>query len=207
MFNYYSKPTPVRQSVGASNRVLDVTEVKAGDLLVSHVVLRDGIFDFSVVLILDADESGTLGVVLNRHSQLDLGAVLPGWIDVVSPPGVLFDGGPVSPNGAICLASLAGAEEPPGWRRIFGSVGLLHLDTPVELVAGAFEALRIFAGYAGWAPGQLQSELERDAWIVVPAQRDDIFGIEQGDLWKRVLRRQGLAVGIFSTWTDRPDWN
>lgn len=181
--------------------------VSPGDLLVSHVVLRDGVFDFSVVLIIDADDNGTLGVVLNRHSDLELASVLPGWETVVTEPRILFDGGPVSRNGAVCLASVGGAEEPPGWRRLFGSVGLLHLDTPVELVAGAFDAVRIFAGYAGWAPGQLEAELMRDAWFVATARHDDIFGLDQSDLWQRVLRRQAPEAAIYSTWTDRPDDN
>lgn len=184
-----------------------MTAVSPGDLLVSHVGLRDGVFDFSVVLILDVDDSGTLGVVLNRHSKMQLASVLPDWVEVVSPPGVLFDGGPVSRNGAICVASVAAAEEPPGWRRLFGNVGLLHLDTPVELVVGAFHALRIYAGYAGWAPGQLDGELARQAWFVVPAQADDIFGADQSDLWQRILRRQELEVAVFSTWTDEPNEN
>lgn len=181
--------------------------VSPGDLLVSHVVLRDGVFDFSVVLIIDADEHGTLGVVLNRHSELKLASVLPGWETVVSEPRILFDGGPVSRNGAVCLASVRGDEEPPGWRRLFDSIGLLHLDTPVELVEGAYDALRIFAGYAGWAPGQLEAELMRDAWFVARARHDDIFGVDQRDLWQRVLRRQDPDTAIYSTWTDSPDDN
>jgi putative transcriptional regulator len=181
--------------------------VTPGDLLISHVVLRDGVFDFTVVLILDADESGTLGVVLNRVAEVSLGSVLPDWVIAVSEPKVLFDGGPVSPNGAICLASVPGDEEPPGWRRLFGRIGLLHLDTPVELVVGAFDALRIFAGYAGWGPGQLEVELAGDAWFVARVRHDDIFGIDQRDLWRRVLRRQDPDVAIYSTWTEEPDLN
>lgn len=181
--------------------------VTPGDLLISHVVLRDGVFDSTVVLILDADESGTLGVVLNRVAEMALGSVLPDWVVAVSEPKLLFDGGPVSPNGAICLASVADDEEPPGWRRLFGRVGLLHLDTPVELVVGAFDALRIFAGYAGWASGQLELELARDAWFVAKARHDDIFGADQTDLWHRVLRRQAPDVAVYSTWSEDPDAN
>lgn len=181
--------------------------VTPGDLLISHVVLRDGVFDFTVILILDADDSGTLGVVLNRTAEVALDAVLPDWVIAVSEPKILFDGGPVSRNGAICLASVSGNEEPPGWRRLFGTVGLLHLDTPVELVVGAYDALRIFAGYAGWAPGQLELELARDAWFVARARHDDIFGVDQRDLWHRVLRRQNPEVAVYSTWTDEPEAN
>ncbi|OYO19429.1 hypothetical protein CGZ93_13830 [Enemella dayhoffiae] len=184
-----------------------MSPVRAGDLLVSHITLRDGVFDSAVVLVLDCDDSGALGVVLNRYSEVDLDAVLPGWSDHVTPPQVLFDGGPVSPNGAICLARLAGSEEPPGWRRVVDDIGLLHLDTPLELVAGAYADLRIFAGYAGWSPGQLDGELARDSWIVARATTADVFGPDQEDLWRRVLRRQPLEAAIYSTWTDDPDAN
>lgn len=181
--------------------------VQAGDLLISHVVLTDGVFDFTVVLILDADSSGILGVVLNQVSEVELGTVLPQWADQVSDPQVLFDGGPVSPNGAICLASISSEEDPPGWRRVFDNVGLLHLDTPIELVAGAYDDLRIFAGYAGWDAGQLESELARDLWFVAKARYDDVFGANPDDLWRTVLRRQKPEVAVFSTWTEDPDQN
>ena len=92
----------------------------AGDLLVASIMLADGVFNQTVVLILDADEDGALGVILNEISQTPLDAVLPEWVSTVSEPRLLFHGGPVSPNGAICLASVAAdGEEPPGWRPLF----------------------------------------------------------------------------------------
>jgi putative transcriptional regulator len=181
---------------------------QAGDLLVASVALTDGIFDQTVVLLLDHDESGTLGVVVNRFSHLDLDDVLPQWADEVALPGRLHYGGPMSPNGAICLASLADpGTEPPGWRRLFHDVGLLHLDTPVEIIQGAFRSLRIFAGYAGWEPNQLAGEVTHGAWHLAPAQYDDIFGQDPESLWRAVLRRQGGPVAYFATWTAEPDQN
>jgi hypothetical protein len=183
-------------------------EPAAGLLLVASVALRDGVFDQTVVLLLDHDESGSLGVVLNRISPVDLSQVLPQWVPEVSFPQLLYAGGPVSPNGAICLASLDSSEaEPPGWRRLFHQVGLLHLDTPVEIVRGAFRDLRIYAGYAGWEAGQLAGELRRGAWHVVPALYDDIFGDQYIDLWQRVLHRQGNPLAYFATWTASPQDN
>ena len=111
----------------------------AGDLLVASILLADGVFNQTVVLILDSDEDGALGVILNEISQTQLESVLPDWVRAVSEPQLLFHGGPVSPNGAICLASVAErGEEPPGWRPLFDNVGLLHLDTPIEIVTGAY---------------------------------------------------------------------
>ena len=143
-----------------AGRPATTREPVAGDLLVASIMLADGVFNQTVVLILDSDEDGALGVILNEISQTPLDAVLPEWVSTVSEPRLLFHGGPVSPNGAICLASVAAdGEEPPGWRPLFQSVGLLHLDTPIEIVSGAYRDLRIFAGYAGWASGQLQEEI------------------------------------------------
>lgn len=180
----------------------------AGELLVASAGHAEGYFRQSVVYLLDADESGALGVVLNRLSQAELADVLPQWRDLVSPPQELFAGGPVSPNGAVCVARLADpAEEPPGWRRIHGDIGLLHLDTPVEIAEGAYSDLRIFAGYAGWEPGQLEGELLQGAWHRFPSTEADLFGADQHALWRRVLRRQGGETAWFATWTEDPELN
>lgn len=179
-----------------------------GSLLIAGVGLSDGVFDQTVVLILDVDASGALGVVLNREAEYDLNAALPGWGPLVSQPRVLFDGGPVSREGAICLASPQRPdEEPPGWRRLFDGVGLLHLDTPIELAEGAYRDLRIFAGYAGWGPGQLQNELGHDMWHVVKASYRDVFDPDPESLWRRVLRRQGGELALLATWTLTPELN
>ena len=183
-------------------------EPRPGDLLVASVALADGVFNATVVLVLDADGDGALGVILNELSPTSLDSVLPDWVPVVSEPQLLFHGGPVSPNGAICLARVrVPGEEPPGWRRLFGDVGLLHLDTPVEIVKGAYDDLRIFAGYAGWASGQLEAEIAEGMWHVVTAEPSDVFGIAPLDLWRAVLRRQRTPVAVFSTWVEDPTTN
>ena len=158
-----------RRAAAQSGRRVSVADPEPGDLLVASALLTDGVFDQTVVLVLDSDEDGALGVILNEISQTTLESVLPDWVSVVSEPRLLFHGGPVSPNGAICLASVAEpGEEPPGWRPVFDRIGLLHLDTPIELVTGgAYADLRIFAGYAGWSPGQLAGEVAQQMWHVV----------------------------------------
>jgi putative transcriptional regulator len=175
---------------------------------VASVLLADGVFDRTVVLVLDCDEDGALGVILNEISQTPLDAVLPDWVASVSEPRLLFHGGPVSPNGAICLASVASAgEEPPGWRPLFDTVGLLHLDTPIEIVSGAYRDLRIFAGYAGWSAGQLQDEIASDMWHLADAEYDDVFGAQPLRLWRAVMRRQRSELAYFSTWLEDPELN
>jgi putative transcriptional regulator len=180
----------------------------AGDLLVASVLLADGVFNQSVVLILDCDSDGALGVIINEISQLPLDAVLPDWADAVTDPKLLFHGGPVSPNGAICLASVrTSEEEPPGWRPLFDTIGLLHLDTPIEIVTGAYQDLRIFAGYSGWAAGQLQAEITEGMWHVVKAHYADVFAHSPQALWRTVLRRQPGELAFFSTWVEDPEAN
>jgi putative transcriptional regulator len=179
-----------------------------GDLLVAGISITDGVFDGTVVLLLDADESGTLGVVLNRITTIELSGALPAWSRLVSEPQALFDGGPVSQQGAVCLAEpWAVGEEPPGWRPVFDRVGLLNLDTPIEIAEGTYRRLRIFAGYAGWDAGQLENELEFEMWHVVPALPDDVFDPDPETLWRRVLRRQGGELGLLSTWTAVTELN
>lgn len=177
-------------------------------MLVAGVAVSDGVFDRTVCLIVDADPHGVLGIVVNRLTDHDLDAALPGWGAVASFPSRLFDGGPVSREGAVCLAVPSDAdEEPPGWRPIFGRVGLLHLDSPVEIVLGAYSSLRIFAGYAGWEPGQLQAELANGWWHPIATEHADIFDPEPDSLWRRVLRRQGGELALLANWTPTPELN
>ena len=180
----------------------------AGELLVASASHGEGFFRQTVVFLLDADESGALGVVLNRLAPAELGEVLPQWADLVSPPQLLFAGGPVSPNGAVCVARLANpSEDPPGWKRVHGDLGLLHLDTPVEIAQGAYSDMRIFAGYAGWEAGQLEGELLQGYWHRFPSTEADVFGADQEGLWRRVLRRQGGMTSWYASYAEDPDLN
>lgn len=180
----------------------------AGDLLISGSGLTTGIFAHSVVYLLDCDEDSALGVVINQPSQLDMTQILPQWVHLMTPPQCIFQGGPVSPNGAICVARVQQPhEEPPGWRPVRGATGLLHLDTPVELVHGAYSDLRVFAGYAGWGPGQLESEIIRGDWVHALARESDVFGSDPATLWRRVLRRQNGTEALLSTMPDDENLN
>lgn len=181
---------------------------RIGELLICTAGAGAGFFDQSVALLLEADEAGVIGVVLNKTTPAVLDEILPAWADLVSVPQLLFAGGPVSPQGAICLARLADPqEEPPGWRRVIGDLGLLHLNTPVELVRGAFSHLRVFAGYAGWTAGQLEGELESGLWYRSTPHWQDVFSCDPHLLWRQVLRRQRGARAMMSTWTPTPGLN
>jgi putative transcriptional regulator len=177
-------------------------------LLVASPTLGDPNFARSVVLLLDHDEDGALGVVINRPTSVGVSQVLPDWQPFTTEPGVLFQGGPVALDSALGLAAVPAADdEPLGWRRVLGPLGLVDLDTPPEILAAEMAALRIFAGYAGWGAGQLEDELAQDAWYVVPAEPSDAFSPDPEKLWRAVLRRQGGELAFVSTAPDDPTMN
>jgi putative transcriptional regulator len=178
-----------------------VTRIEAGSLLVATPALLDPNFEHTVVLMLDVDENGALGVVLNRPSTVEVGEILPDWSGVGPGPDVLFSGGPVSTDSALAVAALPTAEEdePVGFRRLYDEVGIVDLDTPTEVVGPALSGLRIFAGYAGWGEEQLIDEIRSGSWYVVPSAPEDLFGTDPGGLWMRVLRRQPGELAWVST--------
>ncbi|MFC5177684.1 YqgE/AlgH family protein [Nocardioides taihuensis] len=183
-------------------------EARAGMLLVATPVLLDPNFADTVVLLLDVDENGALGVVLNRPSVVPVAEVLEGWSEVVAEPEVLFHGGPVSTEGALAVASLSRPDDVPvGFREVWGTLGVVDLDTPVELIDGSIDGMRIFAGYAGWGADQLDGEIEEGSWYVVPAEGSDVFRLDPTDLWRDVLRRQPGELAWHSTRPVDPDLN
>lgn len=179
-----------------------------GQLLVAAPVLSGDDFRRSVVLVLDHNEDGALGVVVNRPLEVDVAAVLPAWQPYATVPGKLFKGGPVALDSALGLVAVPGDdEEPLGVRRILGSLGLVDLDTPPEVVVPELSGLRIFAGYAGWGAGQLEREIAEGAWFVVDAEPRDAFTDSPQDMWRVVLRRQRGELAMMSTFPDDPSMN
>ena len=183
-------------------------ELRAGQLLVATPLLIDPNFAETVVLLLDADENGALGVVLNRPSTVPVGDVLEPWAAVVAQPDVLFHGGPVSTEGALAVGRLRSVDDAPvGFREVTSDLGVIDLDTPVELVDGSLAGLRVFAGYAGWGAEQLQGEIAEGSWYVVPGEVPDVFRVDPGSLWRDVLRRQPGEMAWHSTRPSDPDLN
>lgn len=174
----------------------------AGRLLVASTNLVEPTFARTVVYLLEHDGGGTVGVVLNRPSHTPVGQVLPDWHDAATDPSVIFGGGPVMPDGALCLAQLKSrhAAEGPGVRRVTGALATVDLDGDVDAIQNSTTRLRVFAGHSGWAPGQLATEMEAGSWYVVDGQLEDPFTAEPTTLWRRVLRRQTMPLRIISTY-------
>ena len=174
--------------------------------------LGDPNFARSVVLLLEHNETGSLGVVINRPTELPVAEILGPWSQLVADPDVVFQGGPVGLDGALALALLngrarVGDREPSGWRRVFGGLGLVDLDAAPAALAGDLAAVRIFAGYAGWGAGQLADELAEEAWIVLDSEPFDAFSARPGRLWSDVLRRQEGELAFVATCPADPRMN
>jgi putative transcriptional regulator len=184
---------------------LSELEPAAGRLLVATPLLGDPHFVRTVVYLLEHDGGGTVGVVMNRPSHTPVGQVLPDWHDAVSGPAVVFGGGPVQPDGALCLGQL----EPGavGIREVVDGVSTVDLDGDVAVIAPNVRRLRVFAGHAGWSAGQLDEELAEGAWWVLDGSPDDLFSDDPRSMWRQVLRRQGPPLSIFSTFPVDPTLN
>jgi putative transcriptional regulator len=189
------------------------TESLTGRLLVATPVLADPNFRRTVILVVEHEaEEGTLGVVLNRPTDVPVERVLDAWSDLVTGPSVVFKGGPVAPNSALAIGLVPGDAEPLGWHALDGAaatsrLGLVDLDAPPDLLAPAIHRLRVYAGYSGWAPGQLKAEIDEGAWYVVDAEPADAFAVEPQKLWEAVLRRQGGEMAFTATFPDDPSQN
>ena len=175
-------------------------EPAPGRLLVATPLLGEP-FRRAVILLLEHDESGTLGVVLNQPTTVEVGSVLPQWRDHLTGEPMFFNGGPVSLDTALGLA--ASDSDPDGFRRIAGAVGVIDLDVPIGDLAPHLAAVRIYAGYSGWSPGQLDGELLEGAWAVVDSGDlvSEAFLCDPHDLWAATLRRAG---GTLAWWVNCP---
>lgn len=180
----------------------DPSGVAPGMLLVAAPGLLDPHFRRAVVYIVEHRGQGSLGVVLNQPSEVTVADVLPRWAPLSSGPPVVFVGGPVESETALCLATLRtgrSADDVDGLVPVRGPVALVDLDGDPDVLATHLRGLRVFAGYSGWEARQLAGEIERGDWIVVPALPDDVVAGQGPGLWSRVLRRQGMPVALLAT--------
>ena len=177
-------------------------DVEPGALLVAAPGLLDPNFRRTVVFVIDHRDSGTLGVVLNRQSEVAVVDVLPSWGRHTSRPQAVFVGGPVEQKTALCLAALRPGQQAgriSGVVGVRGPVALVDLDSDPDDLVPLLRGLRVFAGYSGWDGGQLADEIGRGDWMVMPALPDDVMVPPGIDLWGRVLRRQGMPLALLAT--------
>jgi putative transcriptional regulator len=176
-----------------------------GQLLIASPVLSDPNFLRTVVLIAEHDESGAMGVVLNRAAELSVDEAAPVLGDLVEPGDMVHEGGPVQPTAVVILARFHDAEtaDVP----VFDDIGFVAGDADFEALGPELEQARVFAGLAGWGPGQLEAELEREDWIVEPALPEDVFTDEPDGLWGAVLERKGGSFALVARMPLDPSLN
>lgn len=161
-----------------------------GRLLVASPELGDPNFERTVVYLLEHDAGGALGVVINRPTGAAVVEHFAGLGALATDPAEFFAGGPVSEGSVVVLGRVEG-----------GPVELVDLS-PVLEGAVAPSHLRVFVGYAGWAPGQLDGEVATGSWFVCDASPDDVFAPSPADLWRAVLRRQPPPLARLARYPD-----
>jgi putative transcriptional regulator len=187
--------------------------VLTGQLLVATPELVGPEFERTVVLVLEHDPAaGALGVVLNRPLPVPVGAELPAWAasSVVAEPAVVFSGGPVEDDSVLLVALAQPGAAPQELRPVTGRVAVVPFTVPADEAHRWSDGVRVFAGYAGWAPGQLEAEVEGGFWYVVDSEPADLVDADPAALWRTVLRRQrgSLAdLALVASWTPDPELN
>lgn len=177
-----------------------------GRHLVATPPMLDPNFHQTVIFMLEHGDEGALGLVLNRPSELPVAGTIDDWADVTSEPRVMFVGGPVSPSSVIAMATVHLDDAGDNWSPVVGRLGTVDLEVPPDDVPG-LDRVRLFAGFASWAPGQLEAELVDDAWFVVDAKIDDILTTVPDELWWTVLDRQPGALGRLRHFPPDPSHN
>jgi putative transcriptional regulator len=174
-----------------------------GQLLVASPSLLDPSFRRTVVLVTEHSDEGAAGLVLNRPSEVAVEDVVPQLDWLAEPETRVYLGGPVEQNAVLVLAEFGDPADSPV--PVFGNLGFVALDDAT--VAVDVRRKRVFAGYAGWAGGQLEAELGREDWILEEARPDDVFGDEPDSLWAAVLRRKGGVYALVARMPEDPSVN
>ncbi|MBJ7329330.1 MAG: YqgE/AlgH family protein [Solirubrobacteraceae bacterium] len=176
-----------------------------GRLLIASPTLQDPNFARSVVLIAEHTAEGAMGVVLNRPMELEVAEASPVLAALGTDDEHVFAGGPVQPNGVMVLAEFSPPAEPAV--TIAERLGFVGAEDDLEAVADTVLRARVFAGHAGWAAGQLDSELEDEGWIVADLDPEDPFTDDPLALWSIVLERLGGSFALVARMPEDPSVN
>jgi len=176
-----------------------------GQLLIASPNLEDPNFRRTVVLVTEHTDEGAMGLVLNRPSATLVSDAAPELESLVSDDAPVYAGGPVQPSAVVVLAEFDDPEQAA--MLVLGDVGFVPADSDLAVVASATRRARVFAGYAGWGPGQLDAELEDEGWIVEEPARDELFAHEAESLWSGVLRRMGGQYALVARMPADPSLN
>jgi putative transcriptional regulator len=175
-----------------------------GKLLVASPALIDPNFARTVVLITEHNSEGAMGIILNRPSSTAVEAAVPELAEIAGGEPV-FVGGPVQPEALVLLAEFADLSA-AAWI-VVADVGLASADRELDELADAVRRGRVYAGYSGWGPGQLETEMDEDSWIVEPPIPSELFPEDPEHLWNNVLARKGGRYALIARMPDDPSMN
>jgi putative transcriptional regulator len=177
-----------------------------GQLILDQGKLQGSFFHRTVVLVCEHNEEGAFGLVLNRTTPNKVGDALVANLPETLKELPLFAGGPVQPQALSFLHADSYLPE----ANVLPNLMLEHsLDALLDL-GESFSPTRqtkIFAGYSGWSPGQLDDEMKRDAWMTHPASLELIFHPQPAEIWKMILRSKGAKFRLLSESPDDLSWN
>lgn len=170
------------------------TKPARGRLLVATENISDPRFQESVILLVQHDATGTIGLIVNKPLSVSVDHVLPLLPEDLPGDQPLFYGGPVSPGTSWVIFS---GEKPAGDAMTI--MPGIHLGISNKLFGSRdfrpdHNKVRILTGYAGWAPGQLETEFRRGDWVVMPARQADIFDADPDSLWDKLHGSQGVLI-------------
>jgi putative transcriptional regulator len=175
-----------------------------GHLLIASPQLADPNFARAVVLITEHGDDGAMGIVLNRPSEAEVESVIPDLGDVVGAEPI-FVGGPVQPDALVVLGEFSDPAK-AAWI-VVADVGLVSAQAELEELPEAVRRGRVYAGFSGWGPGQLESELEEEAWIVEAPLPGELFPDDPETLWSDVLDRKGGEYALVARMPEDPSLN
>jgi putative transcriptional regulator len=178
-----------------------------GALLVAAPLLDEPTFHRTVIYMLQHTDEGALGVVLNRPTDEERLPGLDPWMYELSHPQVVFEGGPVQANTLIAVAAVTADAESEAFAPLEDGLGTVDLAQLPDELAEDLQNLRVFRGYAGWGPGQLEYELQEGSWIVVASDHADLFSANPQGLWRNVLRRGGGRTALLADAPEDLSWN
>lgn len=183
----------------------DVDESLRGKLLVASPALGDPNFARSVVFITEHSAEGAMGIVLDKPSETAVSELAPQLDEVAGPDAPVYVGGPVQPAALIVLAEFSDPAA-AAWI-VVADVGFASAFVEMDDLARSVRRARVYAGYSGWGPGQLEAEMEVDSWIVEAPLPPELFPDEPEALWGAVLARKGGQYALVARMPADPSMN
>jgi len=183
-----------------------------GHFLIAESNMSDPNFFQTVVLILEHNEEGAFGLVVNRKSQLTLGDLMPGFQNEKGYAIPVYVGGPVQQEYLFALHSeIEGIEQSPSAIKPVDGVvfepAFMILENYLKEHEEKEGTIHLFLGYSGWAPGQLESEMERGSWMTLPAKPNIVFHPNPEEGWRAALREKGGIYKVFADSNQDPALN